>query len=98
MAVDGVADLLRQRKVFVIQLQVNHPAVAEGGRQLALNGGAVADAPARQLIDLHATASRRRTCTAHQHVALRQRVNLIIHAFQRRHQQGTAAQAFSVTH
>ncbi|MNV42535.1 hypothetical protein D3C71_1342130 [compost metagenome] len=98
MTVDGVADLLCQRKVFIVELQVNHSAGPKGGRQLALNGGAVADAPTGQLVNLYAAATGRSAGSADQHVALRQRVNLIIYPFQRRHQQSAATQALGVTH
>ncbi|SUH04165.1 Uncharacterised protein [Salmonella enterica subsp. enterica] len=80
-AVDGIGNLLRHRKIFVVQLQINGVASAELSRQLAFDNRAISDAPAIKLVNLHATAACGSARAADQNIALRQSIHLAVTPF-----------------
>ncbi len=97
-AIDRFDNALGRAVIGFAQLQVQDAAFGLERRHRALNDAAIGDAAHRELVDLHLAAVGRRARAAHQHVALRDRVDLAVGALEGRHQQGAATQAFGIAH
>jgi len=94
--VDDLRHAVGRRKIGAVQAQ------REGVARLKVAGHRTLDLPTTgyepgaEVVDLHLAATTRCTGTADHQVALGQRVNFTIHAFERRGNEGATTQRFGV--